>query len=167
MDNPLVQPDPGLFLWTILTFLVLFVLLRKYAWKPLLKMLEDREETIRKSLDDAAKAKQEIERLQQESKQIIAKARVEAQSIIAASRTQAEKVKAEILQDAKARTDSILQAAEKQIQAEKEKAITDLRNEVIDLSLMMASKLIRKNITPESNRALIEESLKQIESHRA
>ncbi|MDA2924673.1 F0F1 ATP synthase subunit B [Acidobacteria bacterium AH-259-L09] len=164
MDNPLVQPDPGLFLWTILTFLVLFVLLRKYAWKPLLKMLEDREETIRKSLDDAAKAKQEMERLQQESKQIIAKARLEAQSIIAASRTQAEKVKAEILQDAKARTDSILQAAEKQIQAEKEKAITDLRNEVIDLSLMMASKLIRKNITPESNRALIEESLKQIES---
>ncbi|MFQ5917863.1 MAG: F0F1 ATP synthase subunit B [Candidatus Binatia bacterium] len=163
MDNPLVQPDPGLFLWTILTFLVLFVLLRKYAWKPLLKMLEDREETIRKSLDDAAKAKQEIERLQGESKEIIAKARVEAQSIIAASRTQAEKVKAEILQDAKARTDSILQAAEKQIQAEKEKAITDIKNEVIDLSLMMASKLIRKNITPESNRDLIEESLKQIE----
>lgn len=163
MDNPLVQPDPGLFLWTILTFLVLFVLLRKYAWKPLLKMLEDREETIRKSLDDAAKAKQEIERLQGESKEIIAKARVEAQSIIAASRTQAEKVKAEILQDAKARTDSILQAAEKQIQTEKEKAITDIKNEVIDLSLMMASKLIRKNITPESNRDLIEESLKQIE----
>ncbi len=68
MDNPLVQPDPGLFLWTILTFLVLLVLLAKFAWKPLLTLLDRREEMIRLSLDDAEKAKQELQRLQQESK---------------------------------------------------------------------------------------------------
>ena len=83
MDNPLVQPDPGLFIWTILTFLVLLWLLAKFAWRPLLQALENRQEMIRKSLDDAQQAKQELERLNQESARIIREARVEAQSIVA------------------------------------------------------------------------------------
>ena len=166
MDNPLVQPDPGLFLWTIFTFLVLFGLLAKFAWKPLLAILESREEMIRRALQDAEKATEAFERLQEESKQITAKARVEAQSIIAESRSQAEKVKDEILQDAKAKAGSIVQAAEEQIQTEKQKAIAEIRDEVVDLSLSVASKLIRRNLTPEDNQSLIEESLKQIGSQR-
>ena len=75
MDNPLVQPDPGLFIWTILTFLILLGLLAKFAWNPLLRALEERQETIRKSLDDAERTKQELERVQQESAQIVAAAR--------------------------------------------------------------------------------------------
>ena len=63
MNNPLVQPDPGLFIWTILTFLVLLTLLAKFAWAPLLQALESRQDAIRKSLDDAQQAKQELERL--------------------------------------------------------------------------------------------------------
>ena len=166
MDNPLVQPDPGLFLWTILTFLVLFGLLAKFAWKPLLAMLESREEMIRRALQDAEKATEEFERLQEESKHITAKARVEAQSIIAESRSQAEKVKDEILQDAKSKAGSIVQAAEEQIQTEKQKAIAEIRDEVVDLSLSVASKLIRRNLTSEDSQSLVEESLKEIESQR-
>src|SRR5581483_6188755 len=64
MDNPLIQPDPGLYIWTIVTFLVLLGLLAKYAWRPLLEALEKRQESIRKSLDDAQQAKVELERLQ-------------------------------------------------------------------------------------------------------
>jgi len=71
MNNPLVQPDPGLFIWTILTFLVLMTLLARFAWTPLLKALEDRQQGIRKALDDAQTAKQELEKLEQESVQII------------------------------------------------------------------------------------------------
>ncbi len=164
MDNPLVQPDPGLFLWTILTFLVLLVLLAKFAWKPLLALLDRREEMIRQSLDDAEKAKQELQRLQQESKEILSKARVEAQSILAKSRSEAEKLKGEIRQEAKVQADSILRDAEKQIQVETEKAITFIKNEVVDLSLLVASKLIKKNLSKEDNQSLIEESLKQVES---
>jgi len=164
MDNPLVQPDPGLFLWTILTFLVLLVLLAKFAWKPLLALLDRREEMIRLSLDDAEKAKQELQRLQQESKEILSKARVEAQSILAKSRSEAEKLKGEIRQEAKVQADSILRDAEKQIQVETEKAIAVLKNEVVDLSLLVASKLIKKNLSKEDNQSLIEESLKQVES---
>ena len=164
MDNPLVQPDPGLFFWTILTFLVLLGLLAKFAWKPLLAMLDRREEMIRQSLDDAEKAKQELQRLQQESKEILTKARVEAQSILAKSRSEAEKLKGEIRQEAKVQANSILRDAEKQIQVETEKAIAVIKNEVVDLSLLVASKLIKKNLSKEDNQSLIEESLKQVES---
>jgi len=164
MDNPLVQPDPGLFLWTILTFLVLLVLLAKFAWKPLLALLDRREEMIRQSLDDADKAKQELQRLQQESKEILSKARVEAQSILAKSRSQAEQLKGELRQEAKVQADSILRDAEKQIQVETKKAIAVIKNEVVDLSLLVASKLIKRNLSKEDNQSLIEESLKQVES---
>ncbi len=164
MDNPLVQPDPGLFLWTILTFLVLLGLLAKFAWKPLLALLDRREEMIRQSLDDAEEAKQELQRLQQESKQILSKARMEAQSILAKIRSEAEKLKGEIRRKAKVQADSILRDAEKQIQVETEKAIAVVKNEVVDLSLMVASKLIKKNLSKEDNQSLIEESLKQVES---
>jgi len=164
MDNPLVQPDPGLFLWTILTFLVLLVLLARFAWKPLLALLDRREEMIRQSLDDADKAKQELQRLQQESKAILSKARVEAQSILAKSRSQAEKLKGELRQEAKVQADSILRDAEKQIQVETEKAIAVIKTEVVDLSLLVASKLIKRNLSKEDNQSLIEESLKQVES---
>jgi F-type H+-transporting ATPase subunit b len=162
MDNPLVQPDPGLFLWTILTFMVLLGLLAKFAWNPLLALLDRREEMIRQSLDDAQEAKQELQRLQQESKEILSKARVEAQSILAQSRSEADKLKGELKQKAKAEADSILRDAEKQIQVETEKAIAVLKNEVVDLSLLVASKLIKKNLSKEDNQSLIEESLKQV-----
>jgi F-type H+-transporting ATPase subunit b len=167
MDNPLVQPDPGLFIWTILTFLVLLGLLGKFAWNPLLAALERRHEMIKNSLDDARKAKQELERLQQESKQIISEARVEAQSIVAKSRAEGEKLKGEMRQQAKEGADSTLRNAEKQIQLETDKAISEIRSEVVDLSLLVASKLIKKNLSKEDNQSLIEESLKQIETYRA
>jgi len=86
VDNPLVQPDPGLFIWTILTFLVLLAMLAKFAWRPLLQALEGRQEMIRKSLDDAQEAKRELERLHQESAQILKQARVQAESIMSQSR---------------------------------------------------------------------------------
>lgn len=164
MDNPLIQPDPGLFLWTILTFVVLLALLAKFAWKPLLALLDKREEMIRRSLDDAEEAKEQLQRLQEESKEILSKARTEAQSILAQSRSEAEKLKGEIKQKAKVEADAILRDAEKQIQVETEKAIAVLKNEVVDLSLMVASKLIRRNLSKEDNQSLIEESLKQVES---
>jgi F-type H+-transporting ATPase subunit b len=166
VDNPLVQPDPGLFLWTIFTFLVLLGLLAKFAWRPLLAMLETRENMIRTALQDAEKATKEFEQLQEKSKQITVKARTEAQSIIMESKSQAEKVKDEILQDAKGKASLIIKTAEEQIQAEKKKAIAEIRGEVVELSLSVASKLIRRNITSEDSQTLIEESLKEIGSQR-
>ena len=96
MENPLVQIDPGLFIWSILTFLGLLGMLWWFAWGPLLKALENRQETIRKSLEDADRAKQELERLQNESAEILRGARVEANGIIAKSRSDAALVGEEL-----------------------------------------------------------------------
>ena len=166
MDNPLVQPDPGLFIWTILTFLVLLTLLAKFAWRPLLQALESRQESIRKSLDDAQKAKQELERLQAESAEIIRQARVEADTIITRSRGDGERLREEIRTKARAEGDAIVKNAERQIQLETSRALQQIRGEAVDLSVMIASKLIQRNLTKEDNERLIEEALKQVEGPR-
>ena len=159
MDNPLVQLDPGLYVWTILTFLLLFFLLTKFAWKPLLKALSEREEKIRSSLEKADEAQQKLERLGAEGEEIIGKARAEAQSIVSDGKKASEKVRGEIETKAKEKANTIVTQAEKQITAEKEKAISDIRSEVAALSIQIAEKLIRKNLSQKDNMALINESL--------
>ena len=166
MNNPLVQPDPGLFIWTIITFLGLLWALKKVAWGPLLQALETRQNAIRKSLDDAQQAKQELERLNAESAQIIARARVDADAIITQSRADGERLREEIRQKARGEADLIVKNAERQIQLETSRAIEQIRHEAVDLSVMIASKLIQRNLTKEDNERLIEEALKQVEQPR-
>ncbi len=167
MDNPLVQPDPGLFIWTILTFLVLLTLLAKFAWKPLLEALETRQQGIRKALDDAQAAKQELERLEQESAQMMRKARAEAEALITQSRADADRLREEIRQKAKADAEGIMRNAERQIQLETGRALQQIRSEAVDLSVMIASKIIQRNITKEDNERLIADALTQVEGNRA
>ncbi len=163
MNNPLVQPDPGLFIWTIITFLILLFLLSKFAWKPLLGMLKKREDTIRQSLEDAEKARDELAKLQEKSEQLIAEARSEAQNIVAAGKAAGERLKADTLENARQQADGLIKNAEKQIQAETEKAIAEIKKEVVDLSLEVAGKLIRKNLTRADNQALIDETINTIQ----
>jgi len=167
MNNPLVQLDPGLFVWTILTFLLLVFVLAKFAWKPLLKMLQDREDMVRSSLEDAEKAKSELERLNEESEAIMAKARSEAQSILADGKAAAEKVKDDIIAKSKEQANKIREDAGNQIQVEKDKAISEIKKEVVNLTLSVAEKLIRKNLSDADNKSLIEESLKKVQTYEA
>lgn len=167
MNNPLVQLDPGLFVWTILTFLLLVFILAKFAWKPLLKMLQDREDMVRSSLEDAEKAKSELERLNEESEAIMAKARSEAQSILADGKVAAEKVKDDIIAKSKEQANKIREDAGNQIQVEKDKAISEIKKEVVNLTLSVAEKLIRKNLSDADNKSLIEKSLKKVQTYEA
>ena len=166
-SNPLVQLDPGLFIWTILTFLILFFVLSKFAWRPLLEALESRENTIRSSLDDAEKAKQELESLNAETETIISEARSEAQSIRLEAKSAAEKVKADIIAQAGEDAKKLRDENEKQIQVEKDRAINEIRQEVVDLTLTVAERVIRKNLSKEDNQDLIEDSLKTLKIHDA
>ncbi|PCJ48750.1 MAG: ATP synthase F0 subunit B [Candidatus Neomarinimicrobiota bacterium] len=167
MNNPLVQLDPGLFVWTILTFLLLVFILAKFAWKPLLKMLQDREDMVRSSLEDAEKAKSELERLNEESEAIMAKARSEAQSILADGKVAAEKVKDDIIAKSKEQANKIREDAGNQIQVEKDKAISEIKKEVVNLTLLVAEKLIQKNLSDADNKSLIEKSLKKVQTYEA
>jgi F-type H+-transporting ATPase subunit b len=164
MNNPLVQPDPGLFIWTIITFLLLLAGLAKFAWRPLLEALEKRQQAIRQSLDDAQKARHELERLQQESAQIIRQARVEADAIISRSRADADRVREDMRLKARSEADAIVKNAERQIQLETSRALQQIRQEAVDLSVMIASKIIQRNLTKEDNERLIDEALRQVQN---
>ena len=163
MDNPLVQVDPGLFIWTIATFLVLAALLARFAWKPLLAFLEAREQTISKSLEDAEQARIELERLRTESAEILRGARSDAEAIVSASRSDADALREELREKARSEADAIVSDAKHQIELEKSQALREIRSEIADLSITITSKLLDRNISKEDNERLVEDTLKQIE----
>jgi F-type H+-transporting ATPase subunit b len=167
MNNPLVQLDPGLFIWTIVTFLLLLAALAKFAWRPLLTALEERQASIRKALDDAQQAKVELERVQHESAQIVAKARVEADAIVSQSRADADKLRQELRDTARNEAATILRNAEKQIELQTVQAVRQIRSEAVDLSVAIAEKLIGRHLTKEDNERLIQETIQQFDTQRA
>jgi F-type H+-transporting ATPase subunit b len=157
----LVRPDLGLYVWTLLTFLVLAYLLKKYAWAPLLKALEDRQATIEKSVEDAKKATAELQRVQEESARLLAEARAEAAGIVTRSRADADRFREEMRKKASEDAAAIVKNAEKEIQLETARAVAQLRTEAVDLSVAIASKLLRKNISAADNDALIQDAIGQ------
>jgi len=161
VDNPLVQVNPGLFFWTILTFLALLALLTKYAWKPLLKALEERRATIEKSVEDAKRATAELQQVQVESARLLALARTEASGIVTRSRADAERFGEEMRAKARDEAAMIVKNAEKEIQLETARAVAQIRTEAVELSLAIASKLLRRNISAGDNEALITEAIGQ------
>lgn len=167
MDNPLVQLDPGLYIWTIATFLVLLTLLAKFAWGPLLKALEERQAQIRKSLEDAQQARQELERVQHESAQLVARARVDADAIVSQGRSDAERLRQELRDTARTEATAILRNAEKQIELQTLQAVRQIRTEAVDLSVMIAEKLIGRHLSKEDNERLIQQTIEQFDSQRA
>ena len=162
--NPLVQPDPGLYIWTILTFLILLAVLAKFAWRPLLAALDQRQDSIRQALDDARQAKQELERLHGESARIIAEARNEADAILARTRDDANRFRDELKQKAQAEAANVVKSAERQIELETARALQQIRTEAVDLSVAIASKILERNVSREDNQRLIEETFRQTES---
>lgn len=159
MDNPLVQVDPGLYIWTIIIFLVLLFLLMKFAWKPLLAMLEKREDNIRHALLDAKKARDELANVKEDTEKLLSEARNESHAIIAAGKKNAEKMKDEIIEKAQNKSDTLLAEVKKQIQVEKDRAVADVKAEVVNLSMEIAQKLIKRNLTKEDNLKLINDSI--------
>ena len=166
MNNPLVQPDPGLYIWTIVTFLVLVSLLAKFAWRPLLEALAKREESIKKSLDDARQTKLELERIHKESAKMLAEARGKADEIVAATREDANRFREELRDKARAEAATIVKNAERQVQAETARALQQIRQEAVGISVTIASKLLERNVSAADNARLIEETMKQIETAR-
>ncbi len=166
MNNPLVQPDPGLYIWTIATFLVLAALLAKFAWRPLLEALESRQESIRKSLDDARQAKLELERLHGESTKILAQARAEAEAMMSRTRGDAERFREELKDKARAEAAALVKNAEHQISLETSRALQQIRHEAVDLSVAIASKVLQRNVSKEDNERLIDETFRELEAQR-
>jgi len=164
VDNPLVQPDPGLFIWTILTFLVLLWLLKRFAWGPLLAALDRREQVIAGAVEDARKAKEELERVKSDAAKLLTEARQEAGGIVTRARADADRFREELRVKAVTEAEALLQNAEKRIQQETSRAVQQLRQEAVELSVAIAEKLLHRNISREDNERILQDVVKQLET---
>ncbi len=162
--NPLVQPDPGLYIWTIVTFVLLLMAFNRLAWRPLKAMLQAREASIQKAIDDARQAKEELQRVHGESSRLLAGARGEADALLARTREDANRFREELRQKAQAEAASIVTNAQRQIELETARALQQIRAEAVDLSVAIASKILQRNVSKEDNQRLIEETFRQIEA---
>ena len=151
--------DPGLFMWTIVTFFIVLAILKWKAWGPLIDALDKREEDIRNALSSAEKAKEEAGKVAEDYEEMIRKAQAEAQKIVAESKAAGERVREEIKVTAEKEAGDILEKAQHQIQTEKEKAVQEIRSSVVEFSLQAAAKVIEKNLDSEDNRRLIKETV--------
>lgn len=156
----LVTPAIGLVFWTVLIFIILLVLLRKFAWKPILNAVKDRTDSIREALSSAEKAKDEMAKLQSDNELILKEARIERDNIIKEARDLKDKTIAEAKSQAKSEADTIIASAKAAIQNEKRAAINEIKNQVASLSIEIAEKILSKELSEkDSQKALIEDLL--------
>lgn len=143
---PLVSPGIGLIFWMLLSFSIVLFILGKFAWKPILKTLKEREDSIEKALKAAEEARTEMQRLQANNEQIIIEARKQADVIIKEARELKEKIISDAKQQANLETEKILKNAKLSIENEKIQALNEIRNQIAEFSVMIAEKVIRKEL---------------------
>ena len=154
----------GLFFWQSLLFIALILLLKKFAWGPILMAVEEREEGIRSALDSAEKAKSELENLNADNERILAEARIERDALLKEAREIKDKIVNDAKEQANSEADKILTSAKEQINNEKLKAITELKNSVAELSIDIAEKVLRSELADKAKQeALVSNALKESE----
>lgn len=164
LKEGLLKLDPGLLLWTIITFVIMVLILWKTAWKPIVQALESRAERIRGDIDRAEKARQEAEDVLNRHKVMMDKAMDESAKIISDGKINAEKIRAEIIAKANQETREIAERLKKEILTAKEKALEELKNDVANIATSIASRIIVKNLKPEDQVSIVNEVLKKSNS---
>ena len=154
----------NLMFWTLVIFLILFLLLRRYAFPAIFKAVEDRERALEEAIASAKRDREEAARLLEQHRREIENARGEAQRVIAEGRATAEKMRADLLEQARREQQEILERARREIEAERDRAIAELRREAVDLAIAGASKVIEENLDNNSNRRLVESFLASVAS---
>ena len=151
-------------IWTLAIFLLVVAILGKFAWGPVLALLQERERFIHKSLADAKRDRDEAEARLKEYAAKIQTARAEAGAIVEEARRDAERLREDLKQRARTEADTMIQNAERQISLQTQRAIQEIRREAVDLSVAIASKIIQRNLTKEDNQRLIDEAIRQVGS---
>ena len=162
MEN-LLTPDKGLIIWTIVSFAVLVLLLSKVAWKPLIQALKDREDGIRKAIDDAANARKTADELKNQYEQELAQAQDKAADLISQAQGEAQKLREQMIKDAEAEAHRLIEQTQRQLEEEKSKLSRELRQEVAGLSIRVAEKLLRHTVNAKENEALVQGFMKDLE----
>jgi F-type H+-transporting ATPase subunit b len=155
----LLTPDLGLFLWNLLAFLILFIILKKTAWKPILKSLNDREKGIADSLATAERVKSEMAQLKNENEALLAKAREERALLLKEARDTKDKIINEAKVQAKVEAGKIISDAQVAIEQQKMAAIIDVKNQVGNLVIEVSEKILRREL---ANKAEQENYIRQL-----
>jgi F-type H+-transporting ATPase subunit b len=160
--SPLLRFNPGVGIWAIVTFVLLLLILKKFAWTPILDALDARETAVNDSLEQASRVQAENARLAVEQAQILAAARTEAAQMIQTARESGEALKKSFEQTAQDEKRRIIASATQEIEAQTAAAVATLRKTTADLSIGIAEKLIRQNLDDTKNRALVDQLIQEV-----
>lgn len=155
----LVTPDLGLALWTSVAFIILLVLLRAFAWGPILKAVNDREKSIQSALEAAEEAKNEMQALKASNDELLKQANIERDQILKQARELQEKILSDAKNKAKEEADKIITNARESIMMEKQAAITELKNQVATLSIDIAEKIVREQLSSSDKQKTLADNL--------
>ena len=156
--------EPGLMIWTVLVFVLLLLILRKFAWPALLGAVEARERALEEQLAEAEQNRAEAARLLAEHQKLIAEGRTAAHALLTEARTAAEKERALAMEKTRQEQEELLERARRDISAERDRAVADLRREAVDLSLAAATKLLGERLNSESDRRIVQEYLSSLDT---
>lgn len=162
----LITINPGLVIWTVVTFVLLVFILKKFAWGPILTALDKREKNIQDNVVQAQQAREDAEKLLSDYQQQLDSVKDDARRIIEEGRQKGEKAREELLEQARREYDDQLARAKKEIELAKKKAVDDVQKYVVDLTLDMASKVTGKTLTDEDHRKLALETLGEADKLR-
>ena len=161
--NPLIQVIPGLMIWTLVAFAITLWVLKRYAFGPVQKLIDDRRDRIRQSIEEADRAREEARRLLEEHRALIGQAKGQAEEILAEARkvadAQRERLRGELEEDRQRRLDE----TQRQIEQATAQALGEIRREVASLSLLAAEKITRKTLTDADQQRLVDEALSEID----
>src|SRR5438046_10105470 len=162
-SSPLIRVTPGLMIWTLVCFAITFFVLRKYAFGPIQKVIDERRDRIRRTLEEADNAREEARRLLEEHRALVAQARGDAESILAEARRVADEQRERVREETEADRQRRLEETRRQIEAETHRALERIRTEVAELTLIAATKVTRKALDDADHRRLIDEAISELD----
>jgi F-type H+-transporting ATPase subunit b len=162
-SNPLIQVTPGLMIWTIVCFLVVLFVLKRYAFGPIQTMLDERRDRIRAAIEEADHAREEARNLLEEHKKLIGQAKSDAEEILSEARKVADSQRERVREETEADRQRRLEETRRQIEQATHQALGEIRNEVGKLSIAAAEKITRKSLTDKDQQRLIDEALAEID----
>ncbi len=163
MNNPLINPGLGTFVWMLVSFGILALILIKWGWPMILKSLKNREEAITASLNEAAKAREEMKSLVAHNEELLREAKIERDEMLRNARLTSEQIVEEARTRAAAEADRIVEAARENINYEKLKAMHELKNQIANLSIEISEKLLGAELSDKAKAdALIQRELDRV-----
>lgn len=162
-DNSLIQPIPGLMIWTLISFGITFFVLKRYAFGPIQKAIDERRDRIRQSLHEAERARDEARKLLEEHRGLIGQAKSEAEEILAEARRVADSQRERVKEETEADRQRRLEETRRQIGAETQRALGQIRTEVAELTLIATAKVTGKVLDDEDHRRLVEDAIRGLD----